>query len=83
MEVLRKTKARKNVIRLFGEGAEGTKISDNANELLLAAVDEICSENIRKIALELPGGIKAVISQGKKGEINVERIETRKQKLTE
>lgn len=83
LEILRKGKARKNVTRLFVENVSGIKISDNAVSLLLAAVEEICNENIRKIALDLPGGIKAMISQGKKGEINVERIETKKQKLTE
>ena len=37
----------------------------------------------RKVTLNLRGGGKASISQNAKGEINVERTETKKQKLTE
>lgn len=42
-----------------------------------AAPEKRCSEGIVK------GGVKASISQNSKGEINVERTETKKQKLTE
>lgn len=83
MQILRKKKAKRNIERLFGENAMGVKINGKTRNLLMVAADEICNENIRKIALDLPGGIKALVSKGKKGEINVERIETRKQKLME
>lgn len=38
---------------------------------------------LAKVTLNLRGGVKASISQNSKGEINVERTETKKQKLTE
>lgn len=37
----------------------------------------------KEVTLNLRGGVKASISQNSKGEINVERTETKKQKLTE
>lgn len=40
-------------------------------------------EELAKVTLNLRGGVKASISQNSKGEINVERTETKKQKLTE
>ena len=83
LEILRSRKAKRNIMRLFGSDATGVKISENVVSLLMAAADEICNESIQKIALDLSGGIKAIVSQGKKGEINVERIETKKQRLTE
>lgn len=83
IEILRGRKAKRNIMRLFGSDATGVKISENVVSILMAAADEICNESIQKIALDLSGGIKAIVSQGKKGEINVERIETKKQKLTE
>lgn len=51
--------------------------------VLKAAVEEIYSGGLAKVTLNLRGGIKAQVSQNSKGEINVERTETRKQKLTE
>ncbi len=37
---------------------------------------------LEKIALNLAGGIKAIISKSSKGEIKVERVETKKRQLT-
>lgn len=66
-EKQRKEKAMQNVAALFGE----------------AAVEEIYTGGLAKVTLNLRGGVKASISQNSKGEINVERTETKKQKLTE
>ena len=41
------------------------------------------AEEQATMSLNLRGGVKASISQNSKGEINVERTETKKQKLTE
>ncbi len=80
----RKENALKNVQKLFGEEAPSDKrIRDDIVKLLLAAVEEIYTGGLAKITLNLRGGIKASISQTSKGEINVERMETKKQKLTE
>lgn len=51
-------------------------------------VEEKCKPHLfgiywGKVTLNLRGGVKASISQNSKGEINVERTETKKQKLTE
>lgn len=46
-------------------------------------VEEIYTGGLAKVTLNLRGGVKASISQNSKGEINVERTETKKQKLTE
>ena len=48
-----------------------------------AAVEEIYTGGLAKVTLNLRGGVKASVSQNAKGEINVERTETKKQKLTE
>lgn len=51
--------------------------------ILKAAVEEIYNGGLAKVTLNLRGGVKDCISQNSKGEINVERTETKKQKLTE
>ena len=73
-EKQRKEKAMQNVAALFGEGIV---------KILKAAVEEIYTGGLAKVTLNLRGGVKASISQNSKGEINVERTETKKQKLTE
>lgn len=83
-EKQRREKALKNVSVLFGEDAAPEKRADEGIvNILKAAVEEIYSGGLAKVTLNLRGGIKASISQNSKGEINVERTETRKQKLTE
>lgn len=83
-EKQRKEKALKNVSVLFGEDAAPEKrIGEGIVNLLRAAVEEIYSGGLAKVTLNLRGGVKASISQNSKGEINVERTETKKQKLTE
>lgn len=84
-EKQRKEKALKNVSVLFGEDAAPEKrIGEGIVSILRAAVEEIYSGGLAKVALNLRGGgVKASISQNSKGEINVERTETKKQKLTE
>ena len=56
---------------------------NRSDEILKAAVEEIYTGGLAKVTLNLRGGVKASISQNAKGEINVERTETKKQKLTE
>lgn len=81
---LRKEKALKNISTLFGENAEPEKrIRENLIDILRVAVERIHDGEMEKISLNLRGGIKASVSQNAKGEINVERTETKKQKLTE
>ena len=83
-EKQRKEKALKNVSVLFGEDAAPEKrIGENAVSILRAAVEEIYTGGVAKVTLNLRGGVKASVSQNSKGEINVERTETKKQKLTE
>ncbi len=83
-EKQRKEKAMKNVSVLFGEDAPPEKrTSEGIVNILRAAVEEIYTGGLAKVTLNLRGGVKASISQNSKGEINVERTETKKQKLTE
>ena len=80
----RKEKAMQNVAALFGEAAAPEKrCGEGIVKILKAAVEEIYTGGLAKVTLNLRGGVKASISQNAKGEINVERTETKKQKLTE
>lgn len=67
----------KNVEALFGQE------HDDVLKILNLAAEAICDDEIEKITLNLHNGTKATISQNSKGEINVERTVTKKQKLTE
>ena len=79
-----KEKAMMNVSALFGENAAPDKrCGEGIVNILKAAVEEIYTGGLAKVTLNLRGGVKASISQNAKGEINVERTETKKQKLTE
>lgn len=81
---LRKERAIRNVQALFGEDAPAEKrAGDKIVKILRAAVEEIYTGEIARVAINLRGGVKGIVSQTGKGEINVERIETKKQKLTE
>jgi hypothetical protein len=83
-EKQRKEKAMQNVAALFGEAAAPEKrCGEGIVKILKAAVEEIYTGGLAKVTLNLRGGVKASISQNAKGEINVERTETKKQKLTE
>lgn len=83
-EKQRKEKAMMNVSALFGEDAAPEKrCGEGIVKILKAAVEEIYTGGLAKVTLNLRGGVKASISQNAKGEINVERTETKKQKLTE
>lgn len=83
-EKQRKEKAMKNVSVLFGEDATPDKrAGEGIVNILRAAVEEIYTGGLAKVTLNMRGGVKASISQNSKGEINVERTETKKQKLTE
>ena len=76
-EKQRKEKAMQNVAALFGEAAAPEKrCSEGIVNILKAAVEEIYTGGLAKVTLNLRGG-------NSKGEINVERTETKKQKLTE
>lgn len=68
----------------FGENAAPDKrCGEGIVNILKAAVEEIYTGGLAKVTLNLRGEVKASISQNAKGEINVERTETKKQKLTE
>ena len=83
-EKQRKEKAIMNVSTLFGENAtQDKRCAESIVNILKAAVEEIYTGGLAKVTLNLRGGVKASISQNAKGEINVERTETKKQKLTE
>ena len=83
-EKQRKEKALKNVSVLFGQDAAPEKrVGEEIVSILSAAVEEIYTGGPAKATLNLRGGVKASVSQNAKGEINVERTETKKQKLTE
>lgn len=83
-EKRRKEKALKNIEKLFGEGAEPEKrIRQGIKTILTETVAEICEGGLEKVTLDISGGIKASICQNAKGEIKIERKETRKQQLTE
>lgn len=81
---LRKEKALNNIQTLFGEGVLPEKrAGEGIINLLNAGTEEVYNGGLARITLNLRGGVKASISQNSKGEINVERIETKKQKLSE
>ena len=83
-EKQRKEKAMRNVVTPFGENAAPEKrCGEGIVNILKAAVEEIYTGGLAKVTLNIRGGVKASISQNSKGEINVERTETKKQKLTE
>ena len=83
-EKQRNEKALKNVSVLFGQDAAPEKrVGEEIVSILSAAVEEIYTGGLAKVTLNLRGGVKASVSQNAKGEINVERTETKKQKLTE
>lgn len=83
-EKQRKEKAMKNVSALFGgDAAPEKRVGEGIVKILWAAVEEIYTGDLAKVTLNIRGGVKASISQNGKGEINVERTETKKQKLTE
>ena len=78
-EKQRKEKAMQNVAVLFGEAATPDKrCGEGIVKILKAAVEEIYTGGLAKVTLNLRGGVKASISQNSKGEINVERTETKK-----
>lgn len=80
----RKENALGNVEKLFGkEAPQEKRIREDIVKLLRAAVEEIYTGGLAKVTLNLRGGVKASVAQNSKGEINVERTETRKEKLTE
>ena len=77
-EKQRKEKAMQNVATLFGEAATPDKrCGEGIVKILKAAVEEIYTGGLAKVTLNLRGGVKASISQNSKGEINVERTETK------
>jgi hypothetical protein len=65
------------------EAAPEKRVGEEIVSILSAAVEEIYTGGLAKVTLNLRGGVKASVSQNAKGEINVERTETKKQKLTE
>jgi hypothetical protein len=77
-EKKRRERTLDNVRALFGKGED----SDGAVQILLAAAEGVLDGEITKIALTLYDGTKASISQTSKGDINVERTETVKRRLT-
>ena len=83
-EKKRKEKALENVEALFGKGApEGERCNGEIVGLLKMGIELIHTGEVARMTVNLRGGIKATVSQNGKGEINVERTETKKKKLTE
>lgn len=83
-EKQRKENALKNVSKLFGEDAPIDKrVKEDIVKILMAAVEQVYEGGVAKIVLNLRGGVKASVTQNSKGELNVERVETKKQKLTD
>lgn len=81
---IRCEKAMNNVQKLFGQEADPEdRCPEEIVDLLREGVGQVYSGYLEKITLNMSGGLKACISQNAKGEINVERIETKKKKLTE
>lgn len=81
---IRREKAMNNVQKLFGQEADPEdRCPEEIVKLLEEGVEQVYEGYIAKITLNMRGGLKACISQNSKGEINVERTETRKRKLTE
>ena len=74
---------RKDNVFINAPAAPEKRCSEGIVNILKAAVEEIYTGGLAKVTLNLRGGVKASISQNSKGEINVERTETKKQKLTE
>ena len=80
----RKDSAKNNVHTLFGTGAaERDRCNEKVIDMLIEGVEMIYSGEVAKMTLNLPGGTRATISRNSKGEISVERMKTKKQKLTE
>lgn len=72
-----------NISNLFGEGAEPeNRKSEAIVELLNAAAAQICHGKVESIAVTMQGNIKAKISRNSKGDVKVERTETKKRQLT-
>lgn len=77
----RRERTMQNVRHLFG-GGEEAGISDGTLQILLAAAGGVLRGEITRITLVLHDGTKAAISQTAQGDINVERTETKKRRLT-
>lgn len=74
-KMIKKERAMQNTAELFGKST--------VTDLLDEAIEAIFMGIIKKITLEIENGIKAAVSINNKGEINVEKTETKKQKLVE
>lgn len=72
----RRERTLENVRALFG------REEDTAVQILIAAAEGVLDGEVTKIALTLYDGTKASISQTSQGDINVERTETKKRRLT-
>lgn len=68
-------KLEKNICKLFGE------TFPEASDLLIAAICPIQEYNLAAIQIDTGLGIKAKLSVNQKGEIKVEKSETKKQVL--
>lgn len=77
-EKKRRERTLQNVRTLFGREED----SDGAVQILLAAAGGVLDGEVTKITMVLYDGTKASISQSSTGDINVERTETRKRRLT-
>lgn len=77
-EKKRRERTLNNVRALFGSEED----NEGPLQILLAAAEGILDGDITKIALTLYDGTKASISQTSQGDINVDRTETTKRRLT-
>lgn len=83
-EIERKERAIRHVSTLFGEGApKGKQFPEAVVGFLQEAVVLMCDGQMEKISMNIYDGVKAAMSLNSKGEIKIERQETRKQQLVE
>lgn len=73
----RKERAHEKIVLLFGEQAE-YPVDDKAEELLHIAVDAALAWDIEKLTVDIGDGTKGKISRSAKGNIKIERSESRK-----
>ena len=76
----RQERAHEKIELLFGEQAE-SPVDGKAEELLHIAVDAALAWDIEKLTVEIGDGTKGKISRSAKGNIKIERSESRKKSV--
>jgi hypothetical protein len=73
------------VAMLFGEKCEETgfkKVADEQIEILNESVKKVAYDEILSVAFQLGSGVRAKISKNSKGQVVVDRADTKAYKLT-